>query len=174
MLAGTACGEQFNYIALRYFNAAGADSDGEIGEHHEPETHLLPLAITAGLEQGTLKIFGSDFPTPDGTAIRDYIHVTDLALAHVKALEHLLAGKSSDVFNLGTGHGYSVLDVVAALRAQGLELKTEKASRREGDPPRLVADASKANSILGWRPAMSDLPTILKTAIAWHKKNSRN
>jgi UDP-arabinose 4-epimerase len=170
MLSGLSGAGQMNYVALRYFNAAGADPDGEIGERHEPETHLIPLAIAAGMGGAVLKIFGNDFPTPDGTAIRDYIHVNDLAVAHVKALEHLLAGKSSDFFNLGTGHGYSVLDVVAALRTQGLDLKTEQAPRRAGDPPRLVADASKANSVLGWRADMSDLPTILKTAIAWHNK----
>ncbi|HUY69102.1 MAG TPA: UDP-glucose 4-epimerase GalE [Alphaproteobacteria bacterium] len=169
VLAGLAAAGQMNYVALRYFNAAGADPDGEIGEDHDPETHLIPRAIAAAHGGPALKIFG-DFPTPDGTAIRDYIHVNDLATAHVKALEHLVAGKSSDVFNLGTGHGHSVREVVDALRALGLDPKTEKAPRRAGDPPQLVADATKAGAVFGWKPAMSDLATILKTAVAWHEK----
>ena len=170
VLAGLAAAGQMNYVALRYFNAAGADPDGEIGEDHDPETHLIPRAIAAAHGGPALKIFGGDFPTPDGTAIRDYIHVNDLATAHVKALEHLVAGKSSDVFNLGTGHGHSVREVVDALRALGLDPKTEKAPRRAGDPPQLVADATKAGAVFGWKPAMSDLATILKTAVAWHEK----
>jgi UDP-arabinose 4-epimerase len=171
MLADLADHKKLNYVALRYFNAAGADPDAEIGEAHDPETHLVPLAIMAGLGKGPgLKIFGSDFPTPDGTPIRDYIHVNDLAEAHVAAVKHLLVGKPSDFFNLGTGHGHSVLEVIEGLRVLGLKVPAEKTGRRAGDPPRLVADAAKANKILGWKPAMSDLPSILSTALAWHRK----
>lgn len=172
ILADLAAHKKMNYVALRYFNAAGADADNEIGEAHDPETHLIPLAVSAALGKGPgLKIFGSDFPTPDGTAIRDYIHVTDLAAAHAAAVKHLLAGKKSDAFNLGTGKGLSVLEVVEGLRALGFKVPTEKTARRAGDPPRLVADAKKANSVLGWHPEISDLPNILKTALAWHKKH---
>jgi UDP-glucose-4-epimerase GalE len=174
MLAGMASAGQVNYVALRYFNAAGADPDGEIGEAHDSETHLIPLAIMAalGAKKGAapLKIFGTDFPTPDGTAIRDYIHMNDLATAHVAALKYLLAGGKSDVFNLGSCKGHSVREVVASLRALGLDVPVEETGRRAGDPPRLVADAAKAASILGWRTQMSDLPTILSTAVAWHRK----
>ena len=173
ILADLAKHKKLNYVALRYFNAAGADPEGEIGEAHEPETHLVPLAIMAALGQGAgLKIFGSDFPTPDGTPVRDYIHVNDLAMAHVAALKHLLVGKGSDFFNLGTGHGHSVLNVIDGLRDLGLKVPAEKTGRRAGDPPRLVADASKANKILGWHAEMSDLATILSTALAWHRKNN--
>ncbi|MGE3622292.1 MAG: UDP-glucose 4-epimerase GalE [Bdellovibrionales bacterium] len=173
ILADLAAHGKLDYVALRYFNASGADPDGEIGEAHSPETHLVPLAIFAGMNAkkgaAPLKVFGTDFPTPDGTAIRDYTHVCDLADAHVKALEHLLAGKPSDAFNLGSGQGHSVLEVLEGLRAIGLPVPAEKVGRRAGDPPRLVADASKANAVLGWRTNMSDLPTILSTALAWHR-----
>jgi UDP-glucose-4-epimerase GalE len=170
MLAGMACAGQINYVALRYFNAAGADPDAEIGEDHNPETHLIPRAISSCFGGEALGIFGEDFPTPDGSAIRDYIHVNDLAAAHIKALEYLVGGKPSDYFNLGTGKGHSVLEVVDAIKALGLTPNTQKAPRRAGDPPQLVADAAKANKILGWRAEMSDLNTILSTALAWHKK----
>jgi UDP-glucose 4-epimerase len=139
---------------------------------HHPESHLIPLAIMAALKPGKnppLKIFGTDFPTPDGTPIRDYIHVNDLAAAHVAALNHLLAGRKSDFFNIGSGKGYSVLEVIAGLEALGLKVPAQKTGRRAGDPPRLVADPSKANNILGWSTKMSDLPTILSTAVNWHK-----
>jgi UDP-glucose-4-epimerase GalE len=174
ILEDSSAQKKLNYVALRYFNACGADPDNEIGEAHVPETHLIPLAVRAALGQGPgLKIFGNDFPTPDGTAIRDYIHVNDLAEAHVAAVRYLLAGKGSDFFNLGTGRGHSVLEVIDGLRALGLKVPAEKTGRRAGDPPRLVADASKANKTLGWRPATSDLPDILSTAVAWHRKHDR-
>jgi len=173
ILADLAAHRKLNYAALRYFNAAGADPDQEIGEAHNPETHLVPLAIEAALNAGKgtapLKIFGSDFSTPDGTAIRDYTHVCDLASAHVLALQYLLRDGKSDGFNLGSGKGHSVLEVLEGLRALGLPVPAEKAARRPGDAPRLVADAAKANAILDWRTQMSDLPTILSTAVAWHK-----
>jgi UDP-arabinose 4-epimerase len=170
-LADLAQHGKLKYAALRYFNASGADPGGEIGEAHNPESHLIPLAIMAALNKnGTpLKIFGTDFPTPDGTAVRDYIHVNDLAAAHVVALKYLLAGGKADAFNIGSGKGHSVLEVVEGLRAIGLEVPVEKTGRREGDPPRLVANAAKANSVLGWKTRMSDLPNILSTAAAWHK-----
>jgi UDP-arabinose 4-epimerase len=173
MLADLAARDKLKYIALRYFNASGADPDGEIGEAHDPETHLVPLAIRAGLnaDKGAapLKVFGTDFSTPDGTAIRDYCHVNDLADAHVLALKQLLRDGKSDVFNLGTGNGYSVLEVVEGLKALGLHVPTEMAGRRAGDVPRLVADAGKAHSVLDWQPNMK-LLDILSTALAWHKK----
>ncbi len=157
---------------MRYFNAAGADPDGEIGEAHDPEFHLIPLVLEAGLgKRPPVKVFGTDYPTPDGTAIRDYVHVTDLAEAHVLALKHLLDGGNSLAANLGTGRGYSVRQVLdAAGDALGAPVPSENAPRRAGDPPELVADPSAAMGTLGWQPVMSDLPTILETAVAWHRR----
>jgi UDP-arabinose 4-epimerase len=157
--------------SLRYFNAAGADIDTEIGEAHEPESHLVPLAIQAALGQGPeLRVFGTDYPTPDGTAVRDFIHVDDLAEAHVKALEYLLAHDSSVALNLGSGRGYSVREVVAAVeRATGLPVPVEESPRRPGDPPTLIADARLAHGVLDWRPDRSDLETIIETALRWHQ-----
>ncbi|HSF48657.1 MAG TPA: UDP-glucose 4-epimerase GalE [Burkholderiales bacterium] len=164
----------FNWIALRYFNAAGADLDGEIGEDHHPETHLIPLAILSALkEREALDVYGTDYPTPDGTAIRDYIHVTDLAQAHVRALEYLLAGGASLPLNLGTGQGYSVREVVRAVEdLTGYLVPTRSALRRPGDPPALVAAAGRAREVLGWQPRHSDLQTIVDTAWAWHSARS--
>lgn len=158
------------WVALRYFNAAGADPDGEIGEDHEPETHLIPLAIEAALGRGeTLQVFGTDYPTPDGTAIRDYIHVTDLADAHVRALDHLRGGGSSVALNLGTGNGHSVRQVVDAVaRVGGRPVPVVHGPRREGDPPALVADPARAYGTLGWQPVHSDLDSIVTTAWRWH------
>ena len=160
------------WAALRYFNAAGADPDGEIGEAHDPEFHLIPLVLEAGLgKRPPVKVFGTDYPTPDGTAVRDYVHVTDLADAHVRALKHLLDGGDSIAANLGTGHGYSVRQVLdAAGAALGSPVPFEDAPRRAGDPPELVADPSLAMKTLGWSPAMSDLQSILETAAAWHRR----
>jgi UDP-arabinose 4-epimerase len=157
-------------VALRYFNASGADPDGEIGEDHEPETHLIPLILDAALgKRAHIDIYGTDYPTPDGTAIRDYIHVTDLAEAHVKALDYLLGGGASAVFNLGTGVGHSVREVIAAAeRAAGRPVPRREVARRPGDPPVLVADPSRANAALGWIPMHSDIDTVVKTAWAWH------
>jgi UDP-arabinose 4-epimerase len=157
-------------ICLRYFNAAGADSAGEIGEDHDPETHLIPLAIRGAQGGGPpLSIFGTDYDTPDGTAIRDYVHVTDLAEAHVLALADLLGGGASGMLNLGTGRGYSVLEVVHAIEAVGgRPVPLRESPRRAGDPPVLVADAHRAMQRLKWQPRYSDLSTIIETAWRWH------
>jgi UDP-arabinose 4-epimerase len=159
-------------VSLRYFNAAGADPDREIGEEHEPETHLLPLAIDAALgRRGPIEIFGTDYPTPDGTAVRDYIHVVDLADAHVRALEYLIDGGHTAAFNLGTGEGHSVREVIDAIeRVSGHKVSRREVARRAGDPHELVADASLAAQQLDWHPRSSDLKTIIKTALAWHQR----
>jgi UDP-glucose 4-epimerase len=161
-------------VGLRYFNAAGADPDGEIGEEHEPETHLIPLVIAAAQGRSpAVEIFGSDYDTPDGTAVRDYIHVTDLANAHVRALQYLLAGGNSTRTNLGTGHGYSVREVISAVEAgTGSAVPVLNRARRAGDPPRLVADPRHAHTLLGWKPIVSDLKTIVRTAWSWHDKRN--
>lgn len=160
------------WAALRYFNAAGADPDGETGEAHDPETHLVPLVLEAGMgKRPPVKVFGTDYPTPDGTAVRDYVDVSDLADAHVLALKRLMAGGESLAANLGTGDGYSVRQILdEAGRALGSPILHENAPRRAGDPPELVADPSLAMRELGWTPTRSDLPTILKTALAWHRR----
>lgn len=165
---GTAYG--LSHLSLRYFNAAGADPDGELGEDHDPETHLVPLAIDAALgKRPPLKVFGTDYPTPDGTCIRDYIHVTDLAGAHVLALEHLRGAGASGMLNLGTGSGNSVLEVLGAVkRAGGVAVPWESAPRREGDPQALVASAGRAAEVLGWAPQYTDIETIVGTAWRWH------
>lgn len=157
-------------VSLRYFNAAGADPEGETGERHDPETHLIPLVLEAALgRRAEVEIYGTDYPTPDGTAIRDYIHVADLAAAHVLALDHLAAGGESLALNLGTGSGHSVRAVIAAAeRVSGRRVPYRTAPRRSGDPPVLVADARLAAERLGWRASFSDLDTILGTALAWH------
>jgi len=157
-------------IFLRYFNAAGADLDGDLGEEHEPETHLLPLVIKAALRQiPWIEIYGSDYPTPDGTAIRDYIHVTDLAEAHVKALMHLLEERGSTALNLGTGRGYSVREVIEAVEeVSGKSIPVRRGPRRVGDPPILVADPIQAEKALKWQPQRSDLRTIINTSWNWY------
>ena len=162
-------------VSLRYFNAAGADPEGEIGEHHEPETHLVPLVLQAALGHGPhIEIYGTDYPTPDGTAIRDYVHVRDLAIAHMRALERLRGGGGSAAVNLGTGQGHSVREVIAAAElASGRKVPARAAPRRPGDPPALVADPSLAGEILGWHPQHSDLDTIIRTSLAWHTRHSR-
>ncbi len=152
---------------LRYFNAAGADDSGEIGELHNPETHLIPLALAATGDGAELKIFGTDYPTPDGTCVRDYIHVNDLADAHVRALQHLEKGGESIALNLGTGQGDSVLEVIqAAETATGRTVRRKVGSRRAGDPPVLVADATRAQQVLGWRAART-LSDIVSSAWKW-------
>jgi UDP-arabinose 4-epimerase len=160
------------YMALRYFNAAGADAAGEIGENHEPETHLIPRVLRAALGTGEpVEIYGTDYPTPDGTAIRDYIHVADLADAHLRALDHLAAGGAGGAVNLGTGSGCSVRQVIAAVeRLGGRPVPRREAARRPGDPPELVADPSLARTQLGWQPRCSDLETIIATALAWETR----
>lgn len=158
-------------VALRYFNAAGALPGGELGEDHDPETHLIPLAIGAALgSRPPLQVLGTDYPTPDGTAVRDYIHVCDLAEAHVAALRHLLAGGESARLNLGTGVGASVREVIGTVeRVLGLPVPHVDAPRRPGDPPALVADARKARELLGWEARMSSLERIITDACAWHR-----
>jgi UDP-arabinose 4-epimerase len=161
----------FSSIALRYFNAAGCDPDGEIGERHEPETHAIPLAITAALRaDGVFRVFGTDFDTRDGSAVRDYIHVSDLADAHVLAGERLLGSEGADIFNLGTGTGTTVLEIAAAVdRATGGGLRLQHDPRRPGDPAMLVASAEKARRELGWIPTRSDIDMIVRTALAWQQ-----
>jgi UDP-glucose 4-epimerase len=160
-------------VALRYFNAAGADPESEIGERHDPETHLIPLAIYSALGiRDALKIFGTDYPTMDGTCIRDYIHVNDLADAHIKAVEYLMDKDRSDSFNLGNGIGHSVREVVNAVKKiSGRDFEVIEADRREGDPPVLISDYRKAEEILGWRPQYADINAIVETAYRWHLKD---
>lgn len=158
------------HVALRYFNAAGADASGEIGERHQPETHVIPLAIQAAMNGGdSFQIFGDDFDTRDGTAVRDYVHVSDLAEAHLRALDYLQAGGASDAFNLGTGIGTTVAEIAAAVeRCGGKPLIRVVVGRREGDPPVLVAAAEKARSVLGWTPKCSGIDNIIRTSWRWH------
>ena len=159
-------------VALRYFNAAGADPDGEIGEQHDPETHLIPLIIETALGQRpAIDIYGTDYPTPDGTAIRDYIHVSDLAEAHALALGYLLDERESVCLNLGTGQGYSVREVIDAVANCGnMKITTRECPRRAGDPAELVADARQARQILNWVPRRSSLDQIVETAYRWHER----
>ena len=170
-------GVRLRYAALRYFNAAGADPDGELGEDHDPETHLIPLAIArrAGRARRSCEVFGTDYPTPDGTAIRDYIHVADLADAHVLALAKLRAGAKALRLNLGTGRGQSVREVIAAVE-QGrpaARSRSARSARRAGDPPALVADARKAAEVLGWKPRYPDLEVIVEHAFRWRQRGKR-
>jgi UDP-glucose 4-epimerase/UDP-arabinose 4-epimerase len=163
---------KFNSFCLRYFNACGADSSATIGELRDPETHLIPRALMA--LQGHVSdfaIFGEDYDTPDGTAVRDYIHVNDLAAAHIAALKLLLAGSAGGSFNLGTGNGYSVQEIVDAVQAEtGQAVPLVRRERREGDPPVLVADPSQSESVLGFKATKSDLRDIVRSAWAWHQK----
>ncbi len=159
------------FIALRYFNVAGADPKGRTGYRiEEKPSHLIRAAIRAHLEGGTLRVFGTDYATPDGSCVRDYIHVSDLARAHTAALSYLRGGGTPDVFNVGNGRGYSVLEVIESVgRVTGLPLKAEKASRREGDPLILVADASRIRTSFDWTPRFTELDTIIKDELAWVK-----
>jgi len=158
-------------ISLRYFNAAGADPTGEIGEAHDPETHLIPLVLDAAAGvRPDVTVFGSDYPTPDGTCIRDYIHVTDLAQAHVLALQALHAGAATTAYNLGNGRGFSVRLVIDAVRAvTGLDVPVRMGPQRAGDPPELVGNASRIRAELGWAPQHADLTDIVGTAWRWHQ-----
>ncbi|QTA79239.1 UDP-glucose 4-epimerase [Desulfonema limicola] len=158
-------------ICLRYFNAAGADPDGELGEDHEPETHLIPLLLEAAAgKRDAIHIFGDDYPTKDGTCIRDYIHINDLAQAHVTALERLINGLPGGKYNLGNGKGYSVKEVIETVnQITGRKILSKIQDRRPGDPPILIASAKKALNELGWKPEYPDLDTIIKTAWAWHR-----
>jgi UDP-arabinose 4-epimerase len=175
MIADFAAAHGLRAAALRYFNAAGADADGEIGECHDPETHLIPLAMQAVTgDTPPLTIFGDDYATPDGTCIRDYIHVSDLAEAHVLALQRLGQREGVDAFNLGTGRGASIREVLGAVeRVAGKAVPHSVGARRPGDPAVLVSDPAKARSELGWGAASSDLDTIVSTAWAWHRRAAR-
>ena len=161
------------HVALRYFNACGAHPSGRVGEAHKPETHLIPVILQVpNKTRDKLSIFGGDYPTPDGTCVRDYIHVCDLARAHILALDYLLEGGESEVFNLGNGVGFSVKEVVdAAHRVTGYDIPTELCPRRPGDPARLVASSEKAKSVLGWRPQYPELEAIVSSAWTWHKNH---
>lgn len=169
MLQDHAAAYGLRYAALRYFNAAGADPAGELGERHDPETHLIPLALMAAAGKGpALAVFGTDYPTADGTCVRDYIHVADLARAHVLALEHLISGGPSIAVNLGTGRGVSIRDIVLEIgRLTGQAVPITSAPRRDGDPASLVADPGKAKTILGFQTECSDLSAILRDAAPW-------
>ncbi len=159
-------------VAFRYFNASGADPDGLLGEDHHPETHLIPLVLLTALgKQDSIAILGTDYPTPDGTCIRDYIHVADLAQAHVLGLKYLLQGGNSNMFNLGNGNGFSVRDVIeTAQQVTGRKIPVVERDRRAGDPPILVGSSDKAKEILGWKPQYADLQQILAHAWQWHQQ----
>ncbi len=166
--------KKLDYISLRYFNAAGADPEGELGEDHCPETHLIPISILATINGKAIPIFGTDYDTPDGTCIRDYIHVTDLAAAHVRALQRLESGGASGIYNLGNGNGYSVREVIETVReVTGMKVETVETPRRAGDPARLVAGSEKIKKELGWKPKYPDLSSIVNTAWQWHRKHPK-
>ena len=171
MMAWVSQAHGLRYVALRYFNAAGAHPSGSIGEAHTPETHLIPIILqVAQGKRDKLSLFGADYPTRDGTCVRDYIHVTDLAQAHILALDYLLAGGENNVFNLGNGVGFTNKEVVEVARSvTGHPIPAEVAPRRAGDPAQLVASSDKAKSVLGWKPQYDDLETIVATAWSWHK-----
>lgn len=171
ILAEHAAEKDLRYVALRYFNAAGADPDGELGERHDPETHLVPLVLqVASGQRKDIQVFGNDYPTPDGTAVRDYVHVCDLASAHVDALNHLEKDPTPLVANLGTGTGYSVREIIDACRKiTGHPIPHFDAPRRTGDPSQLVAAPDRVQKALGWEAHQSDLETIIQTAWAWHQ-----
>lgn len=174
ILDDTARATSFKYVALRYFNAAGADPEAEVGERHRPETHLIPLVLQTALGQrDSLQIYGDDYPTPDGTAIRDYVHVFDLADAHIAALDYLRGGGAPRAINLGNGQGHSVRQIIeAARRVTGRDIPVRAAPRRDGDSTRLVGDATLARDLLGWRPQYADIEDIIATAWAWHQKEA--
>ena len=159
-------------VSLRYFNAAGADPDGDLGERHMPETHLIPLVLQAASgRRDEIIIFGTDYDTPDGTCIRDYIHINDLCSAHLLALKHLVAGGDSRAYNMGNGQGYSIREVIeVAKKVTGIDFTVRMGERREGDPARLVADSKKLQAELGWKPQYSDLETIVRHAWAWEQR----
>jgi UDP-glucose 4-epimerase len=175
MLRDVSLSADFSYVALRYFNAAGADQKARIGERHDPETHLIPLAVQAALDANKeVRVFGIDYPTKDGTCVRDYIHIDDLIDSHVLALDHLMSEGGSRAFNCGYGHGASVKEILDTVRkVTGTDFKIVEAGRREGDPPELVADSSLLRRELGWTPAHDDLDFIVRTAWEWEKKIKR-
>lgn len=171
MLKWTEQAHDLKYMCLRYFNVAGADDSGEIGEAHNPETHLIPLILQVPLgKREYISIFGTDYPTKDGTCIRDYIHVTDLVNAHILALEYLIRGGDSNICNLGSNSGYSVLEMVEAARiVTGHSIPTKLEDRRSGDPASLIASSKKAKDLLGWEPQITDVKKIIASAWNWHK-----
>ena len=173
MFKWTAEAHGLRYVSLRYFNACGADESGTIGEAHNPESHLIPLILQVpNGKRETISIYGTDYDTPDGTCIRDYIHVTDLAQAHILAVQYLNNGGESDIFNLGNGVGYSVREVIeTARKVTGHPIPTTETSRRAGDPARLVASSEKAKKILGWKPVHDSLEEIIVSAWNWHKNH---
>ena len=175
LMAWTGRATGLRYAALRYFNACGAHPSGLIGEAHDPETHLIPLVLqTAAGQREKVAVFGRDYPTRDGTCVRDYIHVTDLAQAHILALDYLLSGGKSDVFNLGSGTGFTVREVIETARqVTGRPIPTELLPRRSGDPAQLVASSDKARAMLGWTPRCTDLEHILASAWNWHSRHPR-
>ncbi len=164
--------QKIKYVILRYFNATGADLDCEVGELHDPETHLIPNLINSQINNKTAYIYGNDYKTSDGTTVRDYIHVYDLAIGHIKALNYLLENKESNIFNLGSGKGYSILKIIKVFKNLNLDIKYEFLPRREGDIAELIADITKAKKILGWLPINSEIETIISTAYKWHRKIS--
>lgn len=173
MIRRVSAAQGVRYVSLRYFNASGASLDGSIGEDHHPESHLIPLILQVPLgKRDHITIFGDDYPTPDGTCIRDYIHVLDLANAHICALNYLRGGGESNFFNLGTGHGFSVKEIIdAAEKVTDLKIKKELGARRPGDPARLIASGEKARKILQWTPRFDDVEKIIATAWNWHKSH---
>ena len=173
MFKWTAEAHGLRYVSLRYFNACGADESGTIGEAHNPESHLIPLILQVpNGKRETISIYGTDYDTPDGTCIRDYIHVTDLAQAHILAVQYLNNGGESDIFNLGNGVGYSVREVIeTARKVTGHPIPATESSRRAGDPARLVASSEKAKSVLGWNPVHDSLEEIISSAWNWHKNH---
>jgi len=172
MLQDFAAAYNLRYVSLRYFNAAGADPDAEIGEDHDPETHLIPLVLYTALgKRDLVEIYGSDYETPDGTCIRDYIHVTDLANAHLLALKYLLDGGNSNAFNLGNGNGFSVKEVIAAaLKIAGCDIPCTESKRRAGDPPVLIGSSDRIQKEFGWKPGYQTIKSIIKSAWRWHQK----
>lgn len=171
MMKWVSVAHKLHYVALRYFNACGAQAGGEIGEAHSPETHLIPVILQVpNGQRAEIAIFGDDYATPDGTCVRDYIHVCDLAQAHILALDYLLRGGENNVFNLGNGVGFSVKEVIEeARRVTGHPIPAVVQARRAGDPAQLVASAQKAKDVLGWKPQYADLHTIIESAWVWHK-----
>lgn len=172
ILADCDCAHGLRSVALRYFNAAGAHPDGLLGERHDPETHLIPLVLQAASGRRThIGVFGTDYDTPDGTCIRDYIHVQDLVEAHLLALDWLLQGKASTAFNLGNGHGFSIREVIHAVETvTGQRVAVQDLPRRPGDPAVLVADSTRARAALGWQPQYTDLHDIVRHAWMWERK----
>jgi UDP-glucose 4-epimerase len=174
MLADYSQASGLTYSVLRYFNAAGADASGNLGERHRPETHLIPLVLQVATgERASIRIFGTDYPTPDGTCLRDYIHVSDLTRAHLLALEALLGGAGNSTYNLGNSTGYSVRQIIDTARAiTGHPIPAVTAARRAGDPAVLVADSGKIRRELGWQPGYEAIDAIIRTAWVWHQREA--